>query len=61
MPFKGPIDYSLYLVTGREVLPPGAVNTRSSSRIVYSLTINLQDYYESLEQVGQTPSDCLLV
>ena len=61
MPFKGAVDYSLYLVTGRETLPPGAVNAPSYSQLERTLTITSQDYYDSLEQVGQVPSDCLLV
>lgn len=42
------IDYSLYLVTGRELLPPGKV--RFSSILLPSDRSSFQDYYESLEE-----------
>ena len=32
MPFKGAVDYSLYLVTGRETLPPGAPVTTKDTK-----------------------------
>ncbi len=52
---KQEIDYSLYLVTARELLPPGKVGTaaRSISRREVTEAPHMQDYYESLEEVGQ--------
>lgn len=45
---KRAIDYTLYLVTGRELLPPGKACVPLLCAIRLELT--RQDYYESLEE-----------
>ena len=56
MPPKLTIDYSLYLVTGRELLPPGKVSVSTLialniSVVAILLSCMYKDYFESLEEV----------
>ena len=55
-PPKLTIDYSLYLVTGRELLPPGKVSVSTLialniSVVAILLSCMYKDYFESLEEV----------
>ena len=56
---KPDIAYSLYLVTARELLPPGKVSGVPALVIVWQAAVSrvyfplaYQDYYQSLEEVG---------
>ena len=54
-----PIDYSLYLVTGRELLSPGKVGLLRIYIVpLTQITSEAQDYLECLEQVGSQHTTC---
>jgi hypothetical protein len=47
-----PVDYSLYLVTSRDLLPPGKVSHNLAMAFgVDKLNTDPQDFYECLEEV----------